>query len=229
MTSLIARANKQRMRVSVVVPCSHKHAHLLADLCQELWRQSRKPEEIVVALSGCSPPTLPSEVRLVHSAAPCSTGKNRNRGFNATSGNVIIFQDADDLPHPQRVEIVAGLFENYDVEHLMHGYVYLRGTRWSVGHPNTSNQRDLPIELPPSSITDAAAKSGYRTEPASSAQVTNGEVAVARSVYDAVRWPEHASAGTDMEFNRLVYKRFKRTVTTALPLVVYRHALSSFR
>lgn len=228
-TALISRPQQQRLRVSVVVPCSHKHAHLLTDLCQELYRQSRSPDEIVVASSGPAVPQLPSEVRVLHSAAPCTTGRNRNRGFDAIVGDLVVFQDADDLPHPQRVEIVAGLFEGYEIEHLMHGYVYTRGKGWSVGFPNASNQRELPIELPPSSVAEAAKKSHYRTERAHSTQVSNGEVAVLRSVYAAVRWPERPGIGTDQEFNQLVYQRFKRTVTTPLALVVYRHDLSSFR
>lgn len=229
MSSLIAREHKRRLRVAVAVPCSHKHAGHLAELCQELGQQSRKPDEVVIALSGCEAPKLPPNVRVVHSGSPCTTGKNRNRAVDASTADVIIFQDADDLIHPQRVEIVAALFEGYEVEHLMHGYVYTKGTRWSVGFPNASNQKDLPIVLPPYKLKDAIEKSRYGTQPAHSSQVTNGHACLLRSVYGTVRWSERGGTGTDVEFNRLVYGKFKRTVTTPLPLVVYRHNLSSFR
>jgi glycosyltransferase involved in cell wall biosynthesis len=196
-----------------------------------LQQQSRQPDEIVVALSGCAAPgTIPDRVRLVHSEAPLTAGQNRNRAADAASGDLLIYQDADDIPHPQRTEIIAGLFEAYEIEHLMHGYVYAQGTRWSIGYPGSGSKKsDGPIELPPSSIEAAAARSAYRSEPASSTRVTNGEIAFVRAVLGVARWPERAGTGTDTEFNRLVYARFKRTVTTDLPLVIYRHHLSSFR
>lgn len=232
MTTLVTRPRRIGLRTSVIVPCSHKHVQLLPDLLgHQLSRQSRQPDEIVVALSGCAVPrALPDGIRLVHSAAPLTAGQNRNRGADVATGDLLIYQDADDLPHPQRVEIVAGLFEAYEVEHLMHGYVYARGSRWSVGYPGSvsgSASLDGPVELPPSSVEEAATKSAYRSEPASSTRVTNGEIAFVRAV-SVVRWPERAGTGTDTEFNRLVYARFERTVTTDLPLVVYRHDLSSF-
>ena len=172
----------------------------------------------------------PPRVRLLHSTAPCTTGQNRNRGFDAAAGDVLIYQDADDIPHPQRVEIIAGLFETYEIEHLMHGYIYAQGTRWSIGFPGGTNESFVGTpETPPSSIEEAAARSAYRPEPAPSTRVTNGEIAVTHSVFGAVRWPERAGTGTDVEFNRMIYSRFKRTATTDLPLVIYRHHLSSFR
>jgi len=231
MTVLIARSRREHLRASVVVPCSHEHIHLLPELFDHLGRQYRKPDEILLALSGCEAPTvLPPGVRLLHSAAPRTAGQNRNRGSDAATGDVLIYQDADDIPHPQRIEIVAGLFEAYEIEHLMHGYVYTRGSSWSIRFPDGGNKIfSGPPKMPPSSIKEAAAHSWYRSEPAATTRITNGEIATARSVFSTVRWPERAGTGTDVEYNQMIYSRFKRTVTTDLPLVIYRHNLSSFR
>lgn len=227
--ALIERPQKQSARTSVVVPCSHKHVHLLADLIQELGRQTRRPDEIVVALSSREVPPLPGHIRLLHSTAACTAGRNRNRGSDAATGTLLIYQDADDLPHPQRVEIIAGLFERFEIDHLMHGYIYTRGQTWSVGHPGQpSDHRQLPVELPPSSVDNAAQRSSYRSEPLPTTCVSNGEVAVLRSTWHVARWPEHAGAGEDQEFNQRIFSISQRTVTTDLPLVVYRHNYSTF-
>lgn len=216
MTSLIAKPRKENLRTSVVVPCSHKHVRLLPELLDFLGKQTRLPDEVVVALSGCEVPAVSAGVRILNSAVPCTAGMNRNRGSDAATGDIIIYQDADDVPHPQRVEIIAGIFESYEAEHLMHGYIYTRGS----------------IEVPVmqrSSIEEAVARCTYRSEPAPSTQVTNGEVAIARALFDSVRWPEDPSMGEDMRFNQAAYGQSKQTVTLDLPLVVYRHDLSSFR
>lgn len=231
MTRLVPRAREEHMRVSVIVPCSHKHVRLLPELIEHLGAQTRKADEIVVAVSGCEAPAVPAtSARILYSSVPQTCGQNRNRASEAAVGDVLIYQDADDLPHPQRVEIIAGLFEVYEIEHLMHGYIYTRGSRWSVGFPSGTNKNfDGRIEMPSSSIEEAAARCAYRSEPAPSTRVTNGEIAVARFVFDAVCWPERGGTGTDMEFNKTVYARFKRTAATELPLVIYRHDFSAFR
>ena len=220
MTPLIAKPQKKNLRTSVVVPCCHKHVRLLPELLSYLDRQSRAPDEVIISLSGCDVPSLPPGVCVLHSAMPCTAGQNRNRGSDAAVGDLIIYQDADDVPHPQRIEIITNLFETYEVEHLMHGYIYTRDSRG----PNS-----FPDETLPASLKEIAARCAYRPEPAPSTLVTNGEVAIARTVFRAVRWPEDAGAGEDLQFNRMVYARFKQTVTLELPLVIYRHEFSSFR
>ena len=212
------------------MPCIHKHAHLLANLVEEIDRQTRKPDEIVIASSGCEAPSLPRHVRLLHSTTACTAGQNRNRGSEAATGTLLIYQDADDLPHPQRVEILAGLFERYEIDHLMHGYIYTRGQTWSIGYPRgQSDHRPMPIELPSISLRKAVKKSEYRREPLRTTLVSNGEVAILRSTWATVHWPERPGAGLDQEFNQRIFGLSRRTVTTRLPLIVYQHHYSSFQ
>src|SRR3990167_5690905 len=51
-----------------------------------------------------------------------SAGKNRNIACSHAEGDILIAQDADDIPHPQRIEIIKYVFENYATEHLLHSY-----------------------------------------------------------------------------------------------------------
>ena len=111
----------RRLRVSVVIPCAGKHVSLLPTLLEHLSTQTRIPDEIVVSTSGCALSEVPSlDVELVHSKRLLSAGANRNRASAIASSDVLIYQDADDVPHPQRVEIIAAMFERYEIDHLMH-------------------------------------------------------------------------------------------------------------
>ena len=211
----------------MLVPCASQHVARLPELLAALRSQTRKPDEIVIAVSGCALSTLPAmDAEVVYSPKQLVAGANRNRAAAVATGDVFIYQDADDLPHPQRVEIIAGLFETYAIDHLMHFFYYLKGepSQFTVEH--------------------AAACSSYRFSlmdyklPYCSGlveHVTNGSVAVARAVAQAVRWPEYPGGAEDQEFNRDVYacaeKRERRvlTVVTELPLITYRHNFSTFR
>jgi glycosyltransferase involved in cell wall biosynthesis len=148
-------------------------------------------------------------VEVTHSVPPCTAGANRNRGSAIARGDVLIYQDADDLPHPQRVEIIAGLFEKYRIDHLMHYYY-----------------RQVP-EQEAFSLKEAAKNSRYREKPTAGG-ITNGNPAIARSVLGLVQWPEYGQVGEDVEFNAKVYAITKWTAVTELPLLTYRHNLSSF-
>lgn len=199
------------MRVSVIVPCSHKHVRFLPELIKHFGAQTRKADEIVVSVSGCDAPAALAGVRILHSPAPQTCGQNRNRASEAAVGDVLIYQDADDLPHPQRIAIIAGLFEAYEIEHLMHQFFYKK-----------SEPRTFTFE-------EAVACSAYRAAHNAVSGVTNGNVSITRAVFQTIQWPSSFGTGTDQDFNRSVYARFARTVVTPLPLLTYRHQLSSFR
>lgn len=209
MKKLEKRDDKVALSITVVVPCAHTHIKHLPELLAALRAQSRKPDQIIFATSGCKDSELPVlDVEFTHRQERCSAGVNRNRGSDAARGQVVIYQDADDLPHPQRVELVAGLFEKYDIDHLMHFY-----------------RRDTvaPEEF---SLKKAAKNTAYRSAPVGG--VTHGNPAVARALVAVVRWPEYTQIGEDVEFNKKVYERTKRTAVTELPLLTYRQNLSSF-
>lgn len=209
-----------KVRTSVLIPCAGKHIALLPELVATLRAQTRSPDEIVIAASGCPLSSLPNvDAQVIHSPDRITAGANRNRAAAVASGDVLIYQDADDLPHPQRVEIIAGLFESYEIDHLLHYFYYLKD------------------EASRFTLDDAAARSRYHAALMSEVgyktglveYVANGNAAVTRAIARAVQWPEHPGIGEDQAFNRSVYARTKRTAVVPLPLLTYRHNLSSFR
>ena len=196
--------------ISVVVPCAHSHVQHLPDLVAAFQAQTRKPDQIVVAISGCAASALPRlDAEVIHSPDRQTAGRNRNRGSSASRGDVIIYQDADDLPHPQRVEIIAGLFETYQIDHLMHFY---------------DRSAEQAHEL---SFKKASKRTSYRKK--ASGGVTNGNPAIARSLFELVQWPERPGVGEDTAFNAAVYTCTKLTAVMELSLLTYRQHLSSFQ
>ena len=54
-------------------------------------------------------------------------GPNRQMAESLCSGDIIIYQDDDDLPHQRRVEVVKKIFEQFDIVSLNHSYSFLGG------------------------------------------------------------------------------------------------------
>lgn len=203
--------DRPRRSVTVVVPCSHKHVQYLSGLVTAYHAQTRKPDQIVISVSGCAASSLPRlDADVVHSADRQTAGCNRNRALDVSRGDILLYQDADDLPHPQRVEIIAGLFEKYRIDHLMHAF----------DRSGASFSEELTLKK-------AAKHTTYRMD-SRLGGVVHGNSAVARSVFSAVRWPEYAEVGEDLEFNALVYKHTRWTAVLGLPLYAYRQHLSAF-
>jgi hypothetical protein len=49
-------------------------------------------------------------------------GKNRQIALTLSECDIIIYQDADDYSHKQRIEIIQNIFNTYDCVHVLHGW-----------------------------------------------------------------------------------------------------------
>lgn len=208
------------IRMSVVVPCYYKHASFLIDLIRAYEAQTRLPFEMIIALSQAGkvdPAILESiqqgsfkfPVKLLCSDQQATAGENRNRACSAAQGTIIVCQDADDLPHPQRLEIIGYFFKTYPIHHLMHQFAQ-------------ENIIDLvydPKQIPYKILRDFEKiwECGL---------VTNGNVAFARHVFEQVQWSKRI-LGEDVVFNSSVYDLFHHNVVLEVPLIAYRAQFSS--
>lgn len=120
---------------SVVIPCYYRHFRFIPFLLETLEKQSTLPDEVVIALSEASKvdPDLLEQVKKAHFPFILQlieieekqlAGENRNRGVTHSTMDLVIFQDADDIPHPQRIEIIKEAFFSHNLVCLRHGFSY---------------------------------------------------------------------------------------------------------
>ena len=222
---LSAKYNTNPLKISIIIPCDYKHAYLLDSLLKTYEAQTKLPDEIIISLSQVNqvPNSIIKKLQNEQWAFPVklllyenqqSAGQNRNNACNKAIGDIFICQDADDIPHPQRVEIINYLFETYNIDHLIHSYCF-------------SHELDFFKAFDPQKITPTWPKNfDYMRK--SFKKFHNGNIAISRNVFKKIQWSNKVK-GQDVEFNRMIYDcdTFNLCITEA-ELIIYRNELSSW-
>lgn len=218
------------LSVSVIVPCHYVHFQLVPELLSFLAEQTSLPEEVVISVSEASKIPLDSMTAVQNKYWPflltilstdekLSAGQNRNKACSVASGDLFIYQDADDIPHPQRVELIRSLFKSNDIEHLMHF--------WILPHDSFDFYKPEKIQDLFELTHNYERAVNYYEEIPNYGHVTNGNIAILRKIYEKISWPT-LTTGEDESFNRSVYAAGYKTAVLKAPLLIYRNQFSSF-
>lgn len=112
----IRKSTGDNTGVSVVIPC-YRQAHFLADAIESVLTQTHHAAEIVVIDDGS--PDNASEVAARYSQVRCirqtNTGlaRARERGLRETSGQYLVFLDADDRLLPDALDVAVRALESH--------------------------------------------------------------------------------------------------------------------
>ncbi len=218
----------QNLKASVIIPCYYKHASQLFSLIKMFHSQSVLPDEIVISISEChkvEPAIIKSledepwriPVKIIKSEKVQYAGENRNIACAQASGDILILQDADDIPHPQRVEIIKYFFEHYAVDHLMHQFTLTKDPAIEINFKTEQDMRAIPMEWGRNFM-----------EVWRRALFANGHVAISKQVFEVIKWT-NAKRRQDSFFNKQVYARFKHCLLVKMSLLWYRMFLSSLQ
>ena len=222
--ALEPRKEMRQVTVSLIIPCAAQHFIHLEPLLDLVANQTRIPNEVIVALSetkrlekgaidALEAKHFPYSLRLLRSEEKRSVGHNLNLAYSIARGGLIIRHDADDLPHPQKVEIIAYLFETYPIDHLLHAYVFE-----SDGFPSYCKEDLIPLIF-----------NNYDKVMAYSQKIAHNNPSFTWQIGACIKWTDATVEGEDLSFNRNIYRYWHRTCAVIdCPLIIYRQYLSSF-
>jgi glycosyltransferase involved in cell wall biosynthesis len=142
------------MKTSLCVPLTYKHFKWLDNFFASVEKHTEKPDEIVISASNFLDPKkgfeeivkiakkydINTEIKISVTNENLIVGKNRNICIDNAANDLLIFHDADDISHPNRISIIKHLFQkdnalalivqNYAVNHIVNGF-YMVPT-WEV-------------------------------------------------------------------------------------------------
>lgn len=228
----------ENVKTSIIIPCCAKHAEHLYILLRMYENQTELPDEIIISLSEFNQvddniiKELQNKkwsfpVKLIASDKKQFAGENRNVACSHASGDIFICQDADDLPHPQRVEIIKYFFKNYHIDHLMHLCKVVKEKDKDKSRVSFLYNDFTEIKYLFSNNLNKVRESGRFTNDSAAMAFHNGNVAITKHVFDQIKWSTTMKQGQDVHFNQRVYQRFKNCIAIYVDLLTYRNFLSS--
>lgn len=128
--------------VTVVFPVIPKHFGLLEANLRRIGSWTYPPKEIIVCASSTpawhwkrlvrrwmSSVSIDVPVIPLLTSSRLTAGMNRNRGWRLARGHWVSFLDADDVYHPERLEILVAAAGELGAEAIVHGYAYMSAPR----------------------------------------------------------------------------------------------------
>jgi hypothetical protein len=227
------------MKTSLVIPCTPEHFLSLLTILHFYQLGTIKPDEVVVSLSNSQ---LVSSVTksyvknkalemfdnfiLLEHTRKVTHGPNRQAASEASTGDLIIYTDADDIPHFKRVETIKHFFMNYDVLHINHWFCKEEATFTDFLFSDVEfvspeqiddyyfsdcNLREIQFKKP----------GGYGS---SFGRTGGGSLSIHRKVLERVRWKDWSELfgpGEDWEFCFETAYTFRKSMILKLDLIKY--------
>jgi len=137
------------MKISVYIPSMPNSFHNVSNIIEAYMNGTSIPDEIVVNLSmfnhvdSCKLEEFKNKysfIKFIKTYNRLFAGPNRQLAKDLCVGDIILYQDDDDLPHKRRVETVKYFFENYDIMLLNHPWKSINST---IDNFNISNIKTI--------------------------------------------------------------------------------------
>lgn len=123
--------------ISIVIPCYPPHIKYLRSTLNDIINQTLVPKEVILAISGINK-LLETDIfnkfneqlkskniifKIVSTNLHQYAGINRNMGAQLADNEFIMFIDADDNIHPQKIEITKYYLDKYNPNVLIHNHI----------------------------------------------------------------------------------------------------------
>lgn len=209
---------------SIGIPCHYSHTKYLQEKVDLYNSQSFKPNEIVVSVSDAlNEINLKSEIplKIISTKERKYAGENRNIIMSKSNSDIVIFGDADDLPHQNRVESVRELFlRDSSLGVLLHGFACSPNS-----HHNFNNLKmDVNDFFDTEVVIDDIVTNQYTK--LFEYIVSHGALSIKRSIFKSIEWTNKIK-GQDVQFIEMCLSQGIKISSTETKLYYYRNDFSS--
>jgi glycosyltransferase involved in cell wall biosynthesis len=115
------------MKIGVAVPCYHGHINNLLSLLDSIDAQTILPNKVAVSCSSTDKLDITKkykfDLEIIIINEKQNAAQNRNNASSKLADmDYVTFIDADDIMHPQKIEILLKTIHNYDSDIILHNF-----------------------------------------------------------------------------------------------------------
>ena len=176
------------MKIGVAIPCFDKHLTYLFLLLDSIETQTVLPDKVCVSCS--STVSFPSSRKYSFPLEIVLTNEKRNAAQNRNIAmdrlrdmDYISFMDADDIMHPQRIEVLRNVFEEQNCQMILHNYQNGTNTEFRP-------VEDIEVRVNTMKPTVSGGTTHIEHHKFLQQHIHHSQVSVQRSIVDLVRFPE---------------------------------------
>jgi hypothetical protein len=230
------------MTLSLVIPSTPNHFQYVDCIIKHYLNGTVIPDEIIISVSNSHQidskifdslnekylESYPNLIILKHTHM-VPEGPNRGEGSKVAKYDLISYHDSDDIPHPQRIEIIKHFFNKFDINHLNHSYKYEIGFdiidfekikyvlpnelyNSHFGENNDYTERPLDFFPNPNNKSYGCMSDFW---------VCGGPTTIHRSVLDTIKWNQDKILSYDYDFCMDVLFTLKKSIVIDSPLIWY--------
>jgi hypothetical protein len=231
------------MKYCVFIPSIPKRFDKLENLVDIYNVGTVKPDEIIINASEVNNENYIilidlfnkkiDNLKIIPHQIHLDAGTNRQQALYISTSNIIIYQDDDDLPSNNRVEIIKWFFENKDIVCLNHSYVYNEGLKIDPNGLNINNINIIESDniykkyFPNNKLEDCKSINSYGE--GFGFPVCAGACSIKKEILKQVEWKNNdlislckfAPKGEDFDFCMDVLFRFNKSIMIDSKLYSY--------
>lgn len=131
------------MKISVVIP-TYNAADTIQRAIESCMQQTLPADEIILVDDASTDNTVQiaqeyDNITLLRQPKNAGPSAARNRGWDAATGTIVAFLDADDIWHKEKLATISKVFENDEqITYLGHGYTLDNNHKFSNNFATTS-------------------------------------------------------------------------------------------
>ena len=237
------------MKTSVVIPSTNNHFKYLDAVLTSYVRQTIKPEEVVISVANghlidqLHVQQLKNKykeffenIEIISHNKVVPEGPNRGEGTKVASNELILYNDSDDLAHPQRVQVVKQAFENFDVVHLNHAFSFDEKFSQLQAFEMVESDAIFEMYFPsflstpqneriranrPRKVFDKNGSSLPYGAGMGLKQITGGSLCILKNVTETIEWEWAMDVSYDYDFCMDTLFYFKKSILIDAPLIWY--------
>jgi len=159
---------------------------MLPELLSSVKNQTIQPDEIVVV--GNNLKEIKTDSNVITYAEPTrrSVSFSRNKAAELATGDILIYHDVDDVPHPQKIELIKSAFDNQEVDAFVHGFMI--GSMFPFKYSELKMEKIVSLKHPKPYLN------------ASQDDLSHGHLSIKKEILSDIKYDEEITWGEDADF-----------------------------